>query len=47
VFLRLNGVTARPDDDPLYDLTIEVASGQERDVEAIAARIAALFGLPD
>ena len=45
VFLRLNGVATDADDDALYDLTIDVATGREREVEAIAARIARLFGL--
>lgn len=45
VFLRLNGVTSDADQDALYDLTMDVATGRERDVGAIVARIAALFGI--
>jgi len=43
VFLRLNGVTATPDLDALYDLVIAVATGELREVADVAARLAALW----
>ncbi len=47
-FLQLNGVAVRADKNELYALTMAVASGEMREVEAIAERLAELFGLdPD
>lgn len=45
IFLQVNGVTARADQEALYELTMGVASGEIRDVEPIAERLAELFGL--
>lgn len=45
-FLRTNGITTVPDQDRLYDLTIAVATGELREVEEIAIRVADLFGIP-
>lgn len=43
LFLALNGVTATPDLDALYDLVIAVTTGELREVEDIASRLPALF----
>lgn len=45
LLLEKNGVTARADEGALYALTMGVASGESRDVELIAERLAELFGL--
>lgn len=47
VFLAVNGVTARADQDALYDLTLAVASGALRDLDEIARQLALLFGIED
>ena len=43
VFLFRNGVRVRPPDEPLYDLVIAVATGELREVDAIAGRLRELF----
>lgn len=40
VFLAKNAVVLEPDDDDAYDLVIAVATGEIRDVDRIAARLA-------
>ena len=45
-FLRLNGVTAQPGEDPMYDLVLAVASGEMKGVETIAQSLRALYS-PD
>ena len=45
-FLRLNGVTVRPSEGPMYDLVLAVASGELKGVEEIAQRLRALYS-PD
>jgi death-on-curing protein len=45
LFLELNGAYRPVADDALYDLTMDVATGRERDVDAIAARLASLFAV--
>lgn len=43
LFLELNGVTATPDLDALYDFVIAVTTGELREVEDIAAQLRTLF----
>lgn len=43
LFLRMNGVSYRVPDDPLYDFVIAVTTGELREVEDIAARLRQLF----
>jgi death-on-curing protein len=45
LFLELNGAYRPVPDDALYELTMDVATGRERDVERIAGRLEDLFGL--
>jgi hypothetical protein len=41
----MNGVTTAADQDALYDLTVDVATGHERESANIAVRLAGLFHL--
>lgn len=45
LFLELNGVGTVPDQDELYDLVIAVTTGELREVDDIAPKLAALFAL--
>ncbi|MCC7365348.1 MAG: type II toxin-antitoxin system death-on-curing family toxin [Dehalococcoidia bacterium] len=45
LFLELNGVIAEPDDDAYYDLVIAVTTGELREVDDIAPKLAAHFAL--
>ncbi len=47
VFLKLNGVETDADQDALYDLTMDIATGVEHEINAIAKRIAILFALAE
>ena len=43
LFLELNGITARADNDALYELVIAITTGAMRDNPEIAARLRELF----
>jgi len=45
LFLELNGVDRKADENDLYELVMSVAAGQLRDVGEIANRIRKLFAL--
>ena len=45
LFLEMNGVESEPDDDAYYDLVIAVTTGELREVDEIAPRLAVLFGI--
>lgn len=47
LFLELNGVPQRADQDALYDLVIAVTTGELREADDIAARIRQLFHLDE
>ena len=47
LFLKRNGSAALANQEDLHELVLAIASGELRDIEPIAERLRALFGLPD